>query len=157
MTSEHGWSLRPAVPADGDPIAELRAVVLRPDLERLGRFDPNRVRRRFKDAFLPEHTSIVEVNGAFAGSIALRPADDGVWLEHFYLSPATQGRGVGTAILHKVLTDEKVFRLIVLRDSPAQRLYERHGFTAYAEDPIDRWMIRPAVAEAQAGHATLGR
>ncbi|MBB5075322.1 GNAT family N-acetyltransferase [Nonomuraea endophytica] len=146
MTSEPDltWKLRPAVPDDADPIAELRAIVLRPDLERLGLFDPTRVRQRFKTAFLPEHTSIVEVNGAFAGSIALRPAEDGVWLEHFYLSPTTQGRGVGTAILHKVLTDEGVFRLNVLRDSPAQRLYERHGFTTYAQDPTDLWMIRTA-------------
>ncbi|MFI6293577.1 GNAT family N-acetyltransferase [Nonomuraea sp. NPDC050790] len=137
------WALRPAVPDDADPIAELRAVVLRPDLERLGIFDPDRVRRRFKDAFLPEHTSIVEVDATFAGSIALRPAGDGVWLEHFYLSPSTQGRGVGSAILRTVLTDTEVFRLNVLRDSPAQRLYERHGFTTYAQDPTDLWMIRP--------------
>ncbi len=37
--------LRPAVATDAAWIAELRAVVMRPDLERLGRFDPVRVRR----------------------------------------------------------------------------------------------------------------
>ncbi|MFD9636243.1 N-acetyltransferase, partial [Streptomyces violascens] len=49
------WALRAAVPADVEPIVELRAVVMRPDLERLGRFDEHRVRQRFRDAFVPEH------------------------------------------------------------------------------------------------------
>lgn len=50
------WTLRPCLDTDGPWIAELRAVVLRHDLERLGRFDPVRVRRRFLDQFRPELT-----------------------------------------------------------------------------------------------------
>jgi len=42
------WSLRPAAPADVEPIAELRAIVMRPDLERLGQFDEHRVRQRLR-------------------------------------------------------------------------------------------------------------
>jgi hypothetical protein len=45
------WALRPAVDLDAPWIAELRAVVLRADLERLGRFDSIRVRQRFLAAF----------------------------------------------------------------------------------------------------------
>jgi hypothetical protein len=47
------WSLRAATADDAHWIAELRAVVLRADLERLGRFDPVRVRQRFLSAFDP--------------------------------------------------------------------------------------------------------
>lgn len=36
--------MRPASAADVEPVAELRAVVLREDLERLGRYDGRRVR-----------------------------------------------------------------------------------------------------------------
>ncbi|BDM74002.1 hypothetical protein HEK616_74890 (plasmid) [Streptomyces nigrescens] len=45
------WALRSARPADVEPIAELRATVMRPDLERLGRFDVHRVRQRLRDSF----------------------------------------------------------------------------------------------------------
>ncbi|GAP45533.1 GNAT family N-acetyltransferase [Streptomyces azureus] len=141
--------MRPAEPADVEPIAELRAVVMRPDLERLGRFDEHRVRQRLRDAFSPQHTSVIEADGAFAGSVALRPSEtdgNGHWLEHFYLAPALQGRGLGAAVLHTLLTrtdaDHALVRLNVLQGSPARRLYERHGFTVETQDPVDIFMLR---------------
>jgi hypothetical protein len=36
--TQSGWVLRSTEPADIEVIAELRATVMRPDLERLGRF-----------------------------------------------------------------------------------------------------------------------
>jgi GNAT superfamily N-acetyltransferase len=169
------WSLRPATVADLEDLAELRAVVMRPDLERLGRYDPHRVRQRLRDAYTPEHTRIIEVDGELAGSITLRPADtpaprptpgadqrtdrgadesasggDGVrWLEHFYLAPRHQGRGVGSAVLRSVLeqTDTDIW-LNVLQGSPARKLYERHGFVVASEDPVDVFMIRDADPQA---------
>ncbi|MGW1815182.1 N-acetyltransferase family protein [Streptomyces sp. NPDC002125] len=140
------WSLRPATPEDLDAMTELRAVVMRPDLERLGRYDEHRVRQRLRDAYAPEHTSIVEYDGAFAGGVALRPVEDGWWLEHFYLSPALHGRGTGTAVLADLLarTDAmgEPVRLDVLQGSAARRLYERHGFVVEREDPVDVFMVR---------------
>ncbi|WP_114257390.1 GNAT family N-acetyltransferase [Streptomyces sp. Go-475] len=144
--AEPEWSLRPAEPADVEAIAELRAVVMRPDLERLGRFDEHRVRQRFRDGFSPRHTSVVLAGGAFAGSVALRPAEDGHWLEHFYLAPDLHGRGLGSAVLRTLLsgTDAAaaVVRLNVLQGSPAQRLYARHGFAVESQDPVDVFMRR---------------
>ncbi|GAA0602419.1 GNAT family N-acetyltransferase [Kribbella sandramycini] len=137
------WRLRPATPADVEPIAELRAVVLRPDLTRLGRYDAVRVRQRLRDGFDPTHTRIIEVAGRLAGCIALRPADDTVWLEHFYLDPTLQGRGVGTGVLtHALATTPGPIRLNVLQGSPARRLYERHGFTLDSEDAVDVYLIK---------------
>ncbi len=81
------WALRSAQPEDVEAVAELRATVMRPDLERLGRFDEHRVRQRLRDSFSLQYSWIVEVDGAFAGCVTLRPADRGLWLEHFYLSP----------------------------------------------------------------------
>ncbi|MFD3576983.1 GNAT family N-acetyltransferase [Streptomyces sp. NPDC058644] len=141
-----GWVLRAAEATDVEAIAELRARVMRPDLERLGRFDEHRVRQRLRDAFSPRHTSVVVADGSFAGCVALRPAADGVWLEHFYLDPALQGRGLGSAVLRGLLdrTDAEgdLVRLNVLQGSAARRLYERHGFRAESEDPIDVYMVR---------------
>jgi GNAT superfamily N-acetyltransferase len=125
----------------------LRAVVLRADLERLGRYDAQRVRRRLRDGFDPAHTWVIEVGDAFAGSVALRPdEDDARWLEHFYLAPHLQGCGIGSGVLLELLEscdrDGVPVRLNVLRGSPARRLYERHGFTVETEDPVDVFMVR---------------
>jgi GNAT superfamily N-acetyltransferase len=141
------WTLRPAVAADLEVLTELRATVLRADLERLGRYDPHRVRQRLRDSFSPEFTSIVLVDGTLGGSITLRPAADGRGLlEHFYLAPQRQGRGLGSAVLKTVLdrTDasDRTVVLDVLQGSAARRLYERHGFVVESEDPIDVFMVR---------------
>ncbi|MEV8229682.1 GNAT family N-acetyltransferase [Streptomyces sp. NPDC079167] len=146
VRTTQAWSLRPATPDDVEAIAEIRALVMRPDLERLGRYDAHRVRQRLRDAYAPGHTSVVEVGGAVAGCVALRPSEDGWCLEHFYLAPELQGRGIGTAVLADVLarTDAEgtAVRLNVLRGSAARRLYERHGFVLEHEDAVDVFMVR---------------
>ncbi|MET7369536.1 GNAT family N-acetyltransferase [Streptomyces sp. NPDC005566] len=140
------WTLRPADLRDLEPIVELRAAVMRPDLERLGRYDEHRVRQRLRDAYVPGHTSVVLAQEAFAGCVALRPQGGGYWLEHFYLSPAHQGRGLGSAVLLSLLarTDGEgtTVRLNVLQGSAARRLYERHGFVLEDEDAVDVFMVR---------------
>ncbi|MFC8449124.1 GNAT family N-acetyltransferase [Kitasatospora sp. NPDC057223] len=141
-----GWGLRPARSEDMEPIAELRAVVLRDDLERLGRYDEERVRQRLRDGFSPERTTIVLAGGEAVGCFTLRPEPDGLWLEHFYLDPRQQGRGLGSAVLRTVLAgadrEGTDVRLNVLQGSAARRLYERHGFTADSEDAVDVFMVR---------------
>jgi GNAT superfamily N-acetyltransferase len=140
------WSMRPARESDVETVAELRAVVMRPDLERLGRYDERRVRQRFRDGFDPRHTWTIEVAGTFAGCVALRPAEDAHWLEHFYLAPHLQGTGIGSGVLSALLERSDragvPVRLNVLQGSPARRLYERHGFTVETEDPVDVFMMR---------------
>ncbi|TIH40050.1 GNAT family N-acetyltransferase [Subtercola vilae] len=167
------WRLRPSTADDAAWIAELRAEVMRPDLERLGRFDPDRVRQRFLNAFVPEFTSVIEASGAgeavgaselpgapaspespapdedrthvALGVIAVRPEPDALWIEHFYLAPSQQGRGLGSAVLQHVMrehADERPFRLDVLQGSPARRLYERHGFEFEREDEVDVFLVR---------------
>lgn len=117
---------------------------MRPDLERLGRWDPVRVRQRFLAGFHPVHTFVIEVDASAAGSIAVRPESHAQWIEHFYLAPEHQGRGLGSAVLRHVMMtqqDHRPFRLNVLQGSPARRLYERNGFVHEHEDPIDVFLI----------------
>ena len=139
--------LRAATAADIDWLVELRAEVLRADLERLGRYDPTRVRQRMRDTFLPEHTRIIVVDGEDAGSITRRDEPDAHWIEHFYLAPAVQRRGIGTAVLTAVITDDdsRPYKLNVLQGSSARRLYERQGFIVDSEDDVDVWMTRSPV------------
>ncbi|WP_065571721.1 GNAT family N-acetyltransferase [Microbacterium oleivorans] len=138
------WTTRPSTPDDATWIAELRAVVMRPDLERLGVYDETRVRQRFLDAFDPALTRVIVIDGADAGSIAARPTSDGTWLEHFYLDERVQGAGIGTEVLAAALAEDHPlpWRLNVLQGSPARRLYERHGFTLESEDEVDVFLVR---------------
>jgi GNAT superfamily N-acetyltransferase len=149
------WELRPALAADVEPVAELRALVMRADLERLGRYDEHRVRQRLRDAFEPAHAWMIEVGGAFAGCVALRPAQGSYWLEHFFLDPRLQGRGIGSAVLGRLLErcdrENAVVRLNVLQGSQARRLYERHGFTVESEDEVDVFMVRAVSSPSRDG------
>ncbi|WP_370413312.1 N-acetyltransferase family protein [Streptomyces fradiae] len=154
------WSPRPATAADVEPVAELKAVVMRPDLERLGRYDTHRVRQRLRDEFRPAYTTVIEVAGAFAGCVSFAPykAGPGYYIEHFYLAPETQGRGLGTTILRTLLARADAegvpVRLVVIRGSAARRLYEREGFTVESEDPIDVLMVREPPVGPQAVSAS---
>jgi GNAT superfamily N-acetyltransferase len=140
------WNLRPATPDDLEPLTEIRAVAMRADLERLGRYDSDRVRQRFRDAYDPDHTWVIESSDTLVGCVALRPDRDAHWLEHFYLAPAVHGFGIGTAVLRDLLAhcdrDATRVRLNVLQGSPARRLYERVGFTLESQDPVDVFMLR---------------
>lgn len=116
---------------------------MRPDLERLGRYDPVRVRQRFLDAFVPANTRVIVVDGEDVGLVAVRREPDALWIEHFYLAPEVQGRGLGAAVLTHLLVDgdgARPFRLNVLQGSAARRLYERHGFVLENEDAADVFM-----------------
>jgi GNAT superfamily N-acetyltransferase len=90
----------------------------------------------------------------FAGSVTMRPAVDGRRLEHFYVAPGLQGRGLGSAVLRALEcadADGVLVRLNVLQGSAARRLYERHGFTVEVQNPIDVYMVR------RPGAGALGR
>ncbi|WP_377266937.1 GNAT family N-acetyltransferase [Peterkaempfera sp. SMS 1(5)a] len=142
-----GWRLRRAVAEDVEVIVELRATVMRADLERLGRYDGHRVRQRLRDSFSTQYTSIIEIGRELAGCVTVRPAEGRQWLEHFYLAPHHQGRGLGSAVLRTVLERSDAQGLAVglnvLQGSAARRLYERHGFVVEDQDPIDVFMVRP--------------
>lgn len=142
------FSFRSATASDARWIVELRVVVLKDDLERLGRYDPVRVRQRFLDGFKAEQMQIILVDGEAVGCIAVRPAADGQWIEHFFIDPAQQGRGLGGAVLAEIMrrnADSRVFRLNVLTGSPAQRLYSRHGFIVESQDPVDVFMVSDGI------------
>lgn len=135
-------ALRASVPEDIEWIVELRAHVLRFDLERLGRSDEVRVRDRMRRGFQPAWTRIIVEDGESVGSITTRP--DGIvrWIEHFYLTDDRQGKGIGGNVLGVVLAEPwgGPTRLNVLRGSAARRLYERHGFVADTGDDVDVFM-----------------
>ncbi|WP_433675525.1 GNAT family N-acetyltransferase [Microbacterium gorillae] len=140
-------TLVPAAPDDVDYVIDLKARVLRADLERaVGAWNPLRSAERVRDHFSPAWTRIVWDGDERVGTITMRPEDAVIWLEMFYLEPTAQGRGIGSAVLSRVLaeTGSRDIHLQVLDGSAARRLYERHGFGLVSADGIDDVLVRPA-------------
>ena len=140
------WRLEPLRPDDVEWLVGLKARTMRTDIERIGRWDPERSRERLLDELVPDATQVIVVGDDRVGSIALIPADGEMWLKHFYVEPAMQGRGIGGAVLrHSLDADRGVpIRLLAIRGSPAIRLYERHGFRHERdhENGIDIVLVR---------------
>lgn len=120
---------------------------MRESLERIGRFDAQRARERFLATFDPSRTRHVVVGGERVGLVVMRPDVDGLWLDHLYLLPSAQGRGVGSAVLANLLADADArglrVRVAALRESAANRFYERHGFELVEQGEWDNHYLRP--------------
>ncbi len=131
----------PALADDATSLAELRVAAMRPSLEAVGRFDPQRARRRFLDTFRPEQTWKIQHEGELAGFFVVFKKPDHVWLDHLYVNPAMQNSGLGQQVLALVKAQATVakqpLRLCALRDSGANGFYQKQGFTPYAEEEWD--------------------
>ena len=138
--------------ADFEALLALRIATLRDSLERLGRFDPLRARERFRSTFRPHDTRRIWVGDTAAGCVATWAEGDAVRLEHFYIAAAFQGRGLGSAVIERLLHEPahagRRFLVGALRGSDANRFYARHGFVLKAESEWDRAYERPASGSA---------
>jgi GNAT superfamily N-acetyltransferase len=140
------FTLRPVGEADFELLLDLSIRVLRADLERVGRFDPDRRRARMRAGFDPATLSAIEVDGCLVGCIAAVPAADHVEVHAFYLDPDCQGRGLGAAVLATVTAGYPGLpvRIEVLKGSPVHHFWERQGFIRTGGQPFDWLYERPA-------------
>jgi len=129
----------------------LRVAAMRDSLERIGRFDAQRARARFLDGFDPALTRHIVHQGRRVGFVVLRP-HPGEWqLDHLYLAPGHQGRGIGSAVLAQVFAEadaaDQPLRVGALRGSEANRFYQRHGFLLVGDSEWDHHYLRPRRSE----------
>jgi GNAT superfamily N-acetyltransferase len=132
----------PAAPEDLDRLIALRVRAMRPALERIGRFDPVRARRRLSEQYRPQFTRLIWRGEAFAGCVAFADLGPGRRvLEHFYLEPEMSGQGIGSAVMAALMaeadTEGCAVVLTVVRESDANRLYPRFGFLETGRDEVD--------------------
>ncbi len=147
---------RQASDSDFESLLSLRLITMRPSLERLGRFDVARATERFRSSFNSNWARLIVDGEEVLGCVSLRPSGEReTWLEHFYIAPAYQGRGAGTAVLVMLFSEAdlsgKTLRIEVLKESAANQFYARHGF---AETHRGEWDIyyqrEPAGARGRA-------
>jgi len=152
MTNNQRISFKPASQHDLDDLAAIRIEAMRESLERIGRFDPDRARERFSNSFSHEHTQHILSGTERIGFLVVKPQTGYLLLDHLYIRPAWQGRGIGSGVLEHVFDQANQQRLPVrvgaLRDSDSNRFYIRHGFTLIEATQFDNYYIRPFIADA---------
>jgi len=141
-------TLTHATETDFEELVALRIDAMRESLERIGRFDPIRARERFRAGFSAMHTRHVVVDGRRLGFVVVKPAHGQLLLDHLYIRPGNQGKGIGAAVLAQVFKEADAISLPVrvgaLRGSDANRFYQRHGFEFLAEEEWDIYYLRPS-------------
>jgi GNAT superfamily N-acetyltransferase len=142
----HALTYRNVTATDFEELVALRVAAMRESLERVGRFDPQRARERLLLSFYPEHTSFVVLGECHIGFFTLRPVEEGFHLDHFYIHPDHQSRGIGSQVMVDLLSRSDVrgkpVRLGALRESEANRFYQHHGFVKTVEDEWDIHYLR---------------
>jgi ribosomal protein S18 acetylase RimI-like enzyme len=98
---------------DFDELATLRIAAMRDSLEHLGRFNPERARERLRKSFHPEHTQFILLNSQRIGFYTFRSANDRFHLDHFYIHPDHQSRGIGSHVMHHLLSQSDALKLPV--------------------------------------------
>lgn len=140
-------------PEDLERLADLRVAAMRQSLEAVGRFDEHRARARLRDNFEPQLTQLITLSGALAGFFMLKRSPGCLTLEHLYVHPTFQGKGVGSVVLRHIFHTADQQRVPVhvgaLRDSPANRFYARHGFILVREEEFDIYYRRPPSTQEQ--------
>lgn len=90
---------------------------------------------------------MAEIDGVTVGWLRVTDAGDHVMIEQIYIEPVHQGRGIGSALLRRLVEEwrgsGKALRLAVLKTNPARRLYDRFGFHVEAEKETAWVMRRP--------------
>jgi len=136
----------PVAAADFDALLALRMAAMRPSLEALGRFDPERARERFEGQFHPAAMQWIESAGERVGLLTVHRREDPWYIQHLYIEPRAQGRGIGEQVLASVQAEAAragvAVELEALKGSDANRFYQRHGFKPIAFADLDtryRW------------------
>jgi len=136
----------PACAEDFESLLEIRLTAMRSSLEQIGRFDPQRARRRLAASWDPAMTQHIVCDGERVGFFMLRRADHALVLQHLYLLPSAQGRGVGSAVMRTLIEESNwaglPLRVTALRESPANAFYRKHGFVCCSSDEFDLSYVR---------------
>ena len=80
-----GYRTEKATAAQAEQLASIRVAAMRPSLEAVGRFDPERARERFLKSYCPGETEIIYANEKIVGFYVLRRRSDHLYLDHLYV------------------------------------------------------------------------
>jgi ribosomal protein S18 acetylase RimI-like enzyme len=105
---------------------------------------------QFANLGRPDDTKIITLKGEDIGWVEFRQTGDELFLKQLYITPKHQRQGIGSHIirlLNEQATTAKSMALFVIKDNPASRFYQRHGFEVVRETHTTL-VMRRAMAEA---------
>lgn len=140
------FKLQGAQAGDFEPLLALRLRAMRESLEQIGRYDEQRARERLAAGFDPAHTWHIVVEGQRVGFVVLKRLSHALRLDHLYIDPPAQRRGIGSAVLQRICAEADAqllpVELCALKGSAANRLYLHHGFVQTGQGDWDQDYVR---------------
>lgn len=147
-----GVVLRPVADADREDLVALYAAGRAAELDQVAwppgqreafvRMQYDAQERHYRTATPDASFDVVEVGGRLAGRITVDRRPDDLRVVDLALLPPYRGRGIGGALLARVLAEAsasgRTASIHVEVHNPAQRLYERLGFRAAEERGVYR-------------------
>jgi ribosomal protein S18 acetylase RimI-like enzyme len=106
---------------------------------------------QFASLWRHDDTRIITLDGQEIGWVEFRRTGDELFLKQLYISPGHQRRGIGSQVLRLLREEQRgsaeSMALFVLKNNPAFRFYERHGFEVVRETH-NMLVMRRAMDEA---------
>lgn len=133
--------LRPATQSDSEFAYQILRAALGEYVEQTWGWDEGWQRRHHHSDFDPTEVQIITCQGKDVGWLLIRREPEAIVVSELYLSPDSQGRGIGSFVLNQVLCEAGQsglpVRLGVLKvNVRARRLYERLGFRTVSETDV---------------------
>lgn len=139
-------TFEPTTSDDLDALVDIRIAAMRESLVRVGRFDPDRARERFQSGFSAADTRFILHDACRVGFLVVKTKEDHLLLDHRYILPQHQGKGIGSAILETIFREADFASLplhvVALKESYSNRFYQQHDFVHAAEGQWDIYYIR---------------
>ncbi len=132
--------LRPASERDREFLYALHCSTMRDVIEQTWGWDDAWQRADFQKRFAAYTVSVIEAGSRSVGSLWLEQGPDALYIHDLEIEPASQGRGIGTAVMERVIEQGSgrglPVVLSVLQANPrVLHLYERLGFRVTQVEP----------------------
>lgn len=145
------YSFRAADASDFDFVFALHRAAMRQYIEPIWGWHEDWQEEYLRKKYEPDCYQIIQVKGQDAGVLVVEQRRGEVYLGLIELLPEFQGRGIGTAIVTRLMDESHARGLPLLlhvlkTNEAAQRLYERLGFETVEDQDVRFHMRYPPAA-----------
>ena len=101
----------------------------------------------FRDCFVPQEYKVIEIQQQIVGFFKVVTSSNEIYLAEIQILKEYQNKGIGTNFIQSIIeraknSDRKLW-LKVIRNNPAEQLYQRLGFIVFEESSTHKKMAIP--------------